>query len=373
MATLEAELQAESRRDHFLLKDLKKQINATLIPLQDALEQEQLVLEGLKEQRRRKSAALQEQIFERFTFLNAWGEEKSLGAVFSASALNPPPAGAGECAAPKLLQYAYRSGLQPVAMAEFWWGESPVGEIREHGNYYPACRGKCEPILGHMLQGLQVDANPVLNPTTHLELPVVYEDEFLLLVNKPAGLLSVPGKSDLDSVWLRIRRQYPQATGPLIVHRLDMATSGLLLLAKDMETYKDLQQQFLKRRVHKRYVALLDGLLSANSGIIDLPLRVDLDDRPRQMVCYEHGKPARTRWETIAQVKEQTRVHFYPITGRTHQLRVHAAHNQGLHTPILGDDLYGTAGERLCLHAESLRFTHPQTGTEMTFEVPAPF
>ena len=225
-----------------------------------------------------------------------------------------------------------------------------------------------------MLKGLDMEANPFQeNPAEGKTIEIVYEDEVLLVINKPAEFLSVPGKIISDSVYQRIKEMFPNATGPLIVHRLDMSTSGLMLIAKDEETYVKLQSQFIKRTIKKRYVAMLDGILEENEGFIDLPLRVDLDDRPRQLVCYEHGKPAQTKWEKIEVRNNQTLVNFYPITGRTHQLRVHASHELGLNTPIVGDDLYGKKANRLHLHAESLTFEHPETREQMTISVAPTF
>ena len=260
-------------------------------------------------------------------------------------------------------------------MAEFWWGQSPNSEVRQHKQFYPSCKSKCEPILmGHMLQDLEMEENPfIMNHAEGKDIEIVYEDEVMLAINKPTEFLSVPGKTISDSVYARIAAKYPDATGPLIVHRLDMSTSGLLLIAKDEETYVKLQSQFIKRTIKKRYVALLDGVLKEKEGFIDLPLRVDLDDRPRQLVCYEHGKQARTNWEVIEVKNNQTRVYFYPISGRTHQLRVHASHEMGLKTPIVGDDLYGTKANRLHLHAEQLIFSHPITKEIITVSTSADF
>ena len=324
----------------------------------------------LKEERRQKSAQLQQQLFEQYAFLNQYQELKSLGTIFNGN----PPAGAGECAAPKLLHYAFQHSLKPIAMAEFWWGQSPKSEVRKHQQFYPACTGKCEPILNHMLKGISLENNPFqTNPAVGKSLEIVYEDDHLVVVNKPAEFLSVPGKQITDSVWSRVKSLYPNATGPLIVHRLDMSTSGLLLIAKSGEIYKNLQAQFIKRKIKKRYVALLDGKLNESKGEINLPLRVDLDNRPNQIVCYEYGKPAQTLWEVIKRKENQTLVHFYPITGRTHQLRVHAAHQLGLNAPIVGDDLYGTKANRLHLHAESITFNHPITKETITLRVAADF
>jgi tRNA pseudouridine32 synthase/23S rRNA pseudouridine746 synthase len=231
--------------------------------------------------------------------------------------------------------------------------------------------GKCEPILKHMLNGIETDKNPFeINPANGKELEIIFEDEHIIAVNKPAEFLSVPGKKITDSVQSRIQSKFSNA---MIVHRLDMSTSGIILIGKNFESYKNLQAQFIKRKVKKRYVALLDGILTAKEGIIELPLRVDLDNRPNQIVCFEYGKPAKTEWKTIEIRNNQTLVHFYPITGRTHQLRVHAAHHLGLNCPIVGDDLYGTKANRLHLHAESITFIHPFSKEEMTIQVEIDF
>jgi tRNA pseudouridine32 synthase / 23S rRNA pseudouridine746 synthase len=259
-------------------------------------------------------------------------------------------------------------------MAEFWWGVSPKSEIRKHGQFYPACRGKCEPILAHMLDGLDVEKNPMLtNHAEGKEIEIIYEDDSILVINKPAEFLSVPGKNVEDSVLARIKNKLPEATGPLIVHRLDMSTSGLILIAKNKEVHKDLQNQFIERTVKKQYVALLEGIVSKDEGLIDLPLRVDLDNRPYQIVCYEYGKSAQTKWKVIERLNDQTKVNFYPITGRTHQLRVHAAHKFGLNTPIVGDDLYGSREKRLYLHAESIEFIHPVSKKTLKVQVEPDF
>lgn len=328
----------------------------------------------LKDERHRRSAELQHRLFARFRMLNAWGEVRDLNELFADTPQRVPPAGAGECAAPKLLQYAYVSGLRPVAMAEFWWGASPRGEVRRHGCYYPACRGKCGPILRHMLQGLDVDPNPLERPAAACGEPrVFWEDASLAVVCKPAGMLSVPGLGGGTSLLAWLRDRYPHATGPLLVHRLDMATSGLLLCAKTLDAYRRLQAQFCNRTVRKRYVALLDGAVAADEGVVELPMRADWEDRPRQRVCFEHGAPARTEYRVLSREGGVTRVALHPVTGRTHQLRVHASHPSGLDAPIVGDTLYGRGGNRLFLHAESLTFRHPFTGEELHFEFPADF
>ena len=360
--TVQKNLSKESQLESIQLKQMNHFWKSEITKAQQKLDAFQLKINQLKEERKAKSAALQQKLFEQYAFLNQFGESKSLGAIFEGN----PPASAGECAAPKLLHYAFAHQLKPIALAEFWWGQSPKSEIRKHGHFYPACTGKCKPILAHMLDGLELDDNPLLqNPAENKELTFLYDDEYLSVVHKPSEFLSVPGKSIQDSVYTRFKEKFHEASGPLIVHRLDMSTSGILVLAKSTEIYLNLQAQFMKRTVQKRYVALLSGKIEQDSGEINLPLRVDLDNRPNQLVCYQYGKPAKTQWKVIERRENTTLVHFHPITGRTHQLRVHAAHPEGLNTPIVGDDLYGTKADRLYLHAEALRFWHPVLGMEM--------
>ena len=356
-------------------KEEEARISAINVMLNHTNDNNQEIIEALKEERKQRSIALQQWIFEQFRLRNARGEEQDIYSIFTQTAHRNPPAGTGECAAPKLLQYAYLNNLQPLAMAEFWWGDSPKGEIRRHGHYYPACRHKCEPILSFMLQGLEVEPNPLLTSNTDAtQLETVYEDDYLLVVNKPAGMLSVPGKTGQASVLTLLQERYPDATGPILVHRLDMATSGLLLAAKDKDTHALLQKQFEGRTVKKRYIALLEGIPQAEpKGFIRLPLRPDFDNRPLQMVCYEYGKPAVTRYEIMDTENDRTRMAFYPETGRTHQLRVHAAHPEGLNCPIVGDPLYGQPADRLYLHAERLEFRHPITDKRMQLIKEAPF
>lgn len=370
-------LRQQSIKSNFLIKDMTKYWKYRIEAAETKVKQYLEEINELKTIRKNKSAALQQRLFDNYTFLNKDGESKSLSEIFEGNTLI---AGAGECAAPKLLQYAFLHDLKPIVMAEFWWGKAPNMEIRQHGNFYPACRGKCKPILGHMLKGMKIDDNPMLvNTAFGQKIKTVYEDEVLLIVNKPAEFLSVPGKNIEDSVQFRMQLKYPNATGPMTVHRLDMSTSGLMLIAKTKEVHAFLQQQFIKRRVKKRYVAVLDGIVEADEGIIDLPLRVDLNDRPRQLVCYEHGKKAVTKWKVIERKTcaktsvGKTRIHFFPITGRTHQLRVHAAHPKGLNLPIIGDDLYGKKANRLHLHAEWISFMHPVSREIMEVEIQADF
>jgi len=419
----QASLIRESQYQKAEYKRLEKEWKKRLEELETEVRHFDIEIERLKTERKERSAALQRKLFEQFRMLNAQGEVKDLYTIFEQTVQKVPPAGAGECALPKLLQYAYLHQLKPLAMAEFWWGDSPKNEIRHHGYYYPSCKGKCEPILQHMLQGLEIDENPLLNPVhEEEELEIVFEDEWLLVVNKPAGMLSVPGKvENRDSVYHRLKKKYPEATGPIIVHRLDMATSGLLLVAKTKEVHQDLQAQFANRSIKKRYVAVLDGTIikteketkpiaekailiaketvstkktakaerTGRTGRIELPLCLNPLDRPRQMVSSEHGKEAITEYQIISESeritsesentfnesnridesersinesRKYTRIIFYPLTGRTHQLRVHAAHPEGLGCPILGDELYGKKADRLYLHAEYIEFRHPIYG-----------
>ncbi|MGV0957856.1 pseudouridine synthase [Empedobacter falsenii] len=366
----EEDLIKQSLRDKYEFRVLSEKLDAEKQLLLNKINVFENEISSLKEERKTKSNSLQNQLFNQYQFLNKFKQEKGLLEIFSNTVFQQPPAAAGECAAPKLLQYAFQNDLEPICMAEFWWGDSPKSEVRKHGQFYPACTGKCEPILGHMLQGIELNENLLLKQNSTVEeLEILYQDDDLVVINKPEEFLSVPGIEIKDSVYLRIKHQFPLATGPIIVHRLDMSTSGILVLALNKESHKLLQQQFIKRKVHKRYIALLDGNIEHDNGFIDLPLRVDLDDRPRQMVCYEHGKTAQTKYEVITRKNNKTLVYFYPITGRTHQLRMHASHRLGLNAPIIGDDLYGKKANRLHLHAESLEFTHPKTKELMKFQV----
>jgi len=373
-SVLEEDLIRQSHRDQHEHAVLKAFWKDKLAAVQDRIDRQLAEIARLKNLRKSKSSALQQRIFQQYRFRNAEGREKSVLDIFRESRQMLPPAGAGECAAPKLLQYAYENGLRPVAMAEFWWGAAPVSEIRKHRHFYPACKGKCEPILSHMLKGLRVDPDPMLeNPAKGRAFGILYEDADIIVVDKPAEFLSVPGVHVRDSVYTRVLAMRPEIGGPVVVHRLDMSTSGILVLAKRKEAHRFVQDQFIRRTVEKRYVALLDGVIEHEEGLIDLPLRVDLDDRPRQLVCYRHGKPAQTRYRVVSVEDGRTRVHFFPLTGRTHQLRVHAAHPAGLDCPIVGDDLYGKRADRLCLHAGRIAFVHPSSGEKVEFEAEEPF
>jgi tRNA pseudouridine32 synthase/23S rRNA pseudouridine746 synthase len=370
---LTKKLMQDSYNDQFFYKELLEYYEAKSEKGGKEVVVFEVKIARLKKERKEKSNYLQQTLFSKYAFLNQQKELKNLLDIFNNPAIKSP-AGSGECSAPKLLQYAFANDLKPISMAEFWWGISPNSAVRQHKNYYPACQSRCKPILTHMLQGIRMDPNLLLeNLSEKQELKIIYEDDVLIVLNKPAEFLSVPGKEITDSVYNRIKEKYPTATGPLIVHRLDMSTSGILLLTKTKEANKVLQSQFINRTVKKRYVALLDGNLVENSGKIKLPLRVDLDDRPKQLVDFVHGKNAETDWEIIRREHGKTRVHFYPITGRTHQLRVHAAHKNGLNTPIFGDDLYGKKTNRLHLHAEFIEFFHPSTNEKISFTVDAEF
>lgn len=371
---LKKQLSRESVIEKLQLRDLKLHWEERIGIAQQRLNHLTSEITVLKDKRKTLSAALQKKLFEQYRFLNVDGIERDLNDLFVDTTRKVPPAGAGECAAPKLLQYAFKWGMKPLAMAEFWWGSSPKSEIRQHKNFYPACKGKCQPILEHMLEGVEMDENPLLsNPCEGKTVEIIYQDEDMAVVNKPAEFLSVPGKTIEDSVYLRMKQHFPKATGPLIVHRLDMSTSGLMVIALTHRANKSLQKQFIQRTVRKRYVALVEGLIEQDEGFINLPLRGDLDDRPRQLVCYQHGKPAETTWEVIERKHSRTKVYLYPKTGRTHQLRVHCAHTEGLHMPMVGDDLYGVKADRLHLHAELLALNHPITNELMRFQVEAEF
>ncbi len=367
----EALLVRESQQMKADLRRMRKSHADELAPLKKEVEALHREAERLRQERKRRSDALQRWLFSHFTVRNARGEDRQLLDIFATTSTPVPPSGAGECCAPKLLQYAYLHQLRPVSIAEFWWGASPVGILRRHLDYYPACRGKCLPILTHMLQGIDVDDN-LWEQAIEEEPEILYEDQWILVLSKPARMLSVPGKTGHQSVWSFVRRHCPDATGPLLVHRLDMATSGLLLAAKTKQAHQDLQAQFHHRTIEKTYVALLENALPPETpleGTICLPLSADPLDRPRQRVDHQRGKPSVTHYSTT----DRQRIYLQPKTGRTHQLRVHCAHPEGLGSPIKGDTLYGTPSTRLFLHAESLTFTHPVSGKRMTFHKEADF
>ena len=337
---------------------------------QERVEAMEAEIDKLKMLRRQKSDMLQKWLFDHFRMLNARGEERTLTDIFKNTTAKVPPSGAGECCAPKLLQHAYKHHLRPRCIAEFWWGKPMEGEVRQHLHFYPACRGKCLPILQHMLVGLEVE-EPLQAIPVEAAPAIIFEDEDILVVNKPHAILSVPGKTDATSVYDFAKRHCPQAEGPLIVHRLDMDTSGLMVIAKTKQAHQRLQAQFKNHSVEKTYVARLEAPLpkgKPRKGTINLPMRPDPTDRPRQLADPLKGKPAITNYEML----DESNVLLHPKTGRTHQLRVHCAHQQGLGTPIKGDPLYGSTADRLYLHAAILTFEHPTTKKRLTFESKPP-
>ena len=335
-------------------------------------------LEDLRRIRREMSENLQRWLFSQYKLLNYKGEEKTVLEIFYPQL---PPAATGDCCAPKLLQYAYSHGLKPLQLTEFWWGESPKQEIRHHLHFYPPCKGRCIPLMRWMLATTQTPLPS--SPGGEEIMGPIFEDSQLAVIVKPAGMLSVPGKTGEVSVYDIMRQRYPDSDSPLIVHRLDQATSGIMVIAKTLYAYHNLQKQFSEHTIEKRYVAVLEKQITPTQpprgeetilqrGEISLPLRPDLNDRPRQVVDYEHGKPAITKYEVVN--SEFPTVYLYPQTGRTHQLRVHCAHKDGLNNPILGDTLYGSKkAERLYLHADKITFTHPTTGERVTFSSHVPF
>lgn len=364
--TLEKELIKESLSDKHELKlySQEKLKKIELIQAQkDELTQE---LTSLKKERAQRSHQLHKVIYESYELLNIHGEKKELIHLFDGDF---PPAGTADCALPKLLQYAYKNGYRPLGFAEFWWGAPHRAQIRKHKNFYHACTGKCKPIMEHMLLDIPMEENPITNfSSKNLDFEIFYQDEDVILVDKPSGLLSVPGTVIKDSVYTRIKAAHPEYEGPIIIHRLDQDTSGIMILAKNESSYHHLQKQFMQRGIKKRYTALLDGTIEKVNGTIDLPLRLDLENRPMQLVDVDNGKKALTDYEVINVVKNKTLIHFYPKTGRTHQLRMHSAHHLGLNAPIIGDDFYGQKNSRLHLHASKIEFTHPRTNEKMVFE-----
>ena len=382
----EAVLIRESQFQKAELRRLKarwaKRIAEAEAPLLAAAE----AVERLKAKRRRRSDALQRWLFDHFVMLNSRGERRSLTEIFRPTPQHTPPSGAGECCAPKLLQYAFEHGLRPLSIAEFWRGRSPKMEVRHDGQYYPACRGKCKPILEWMLSGggLKVEGGGLKVEGGGLKVEggewkgesiIIHASHSYLVIDKPAGLLSVPGRTGEESVESLLRKVYPEA---YMVHRLDQDTSGLLVVALSSDAYHQLQRQFLMRTLHKRYIALVaprspEDLHVGKKGVVSLPLRPDVMDRPRQVVDFVHGKEAVTHYEVLAHEGDYVRLSLTPHTGRTHQLRMHCAHEEGLAAPIVGDRLYGKLAQRLCLHAAELAFDDPQTGKRVIFSSEAPF
>ena len=369
--TVAAELIRESQFQKAELRRLQKAYGEKVARAEEALHEVEQRIESLKSKRREMSDALQRWLFSQYRMLNARGEEKDLVDIFQDYKGTLPPAAAGDCCAPKLLQYAYQHHLKPVCMAEFWWGESPQAEIRHHLEYYPACRSRCLPILTWMMQGLDVDPNPQ-ECAAPQQLPIIYEDSEMWVVDKPSGMLSVPGKIKRESAYDILKARCGNGEEPFVVHRLDMETSGLLIFAKNGETQRWLQRLFEQRKVEKRYVALVEGILKKDNGTIDLPMRPNPLDRPRQVIDHEKGRKAVTRYEVIGIEDGKTRLALYPVTGRTHQLRVHCAHAEGLGHPIIGDQLYGHPAERLMLHCQHISITSP-SGKPLSFTAVTPF
>lgn len=361
------------KESQFLKAEMKRslaKVEEDLAGLKQEFEGKQNYIDSLRKERKERSLKLQDRLFEQFVITNARGETKTLLEIFSPA---KPPSGAGECCAPKLLQYAYTHQYKPICMAEFWWGNSPKTLIRRPGKFYPSCSSKCKPILSFMLQGLNVESNPLdYRFYTIDDLPIVYEDDDLWVVNKPSGMLSVPGNVSSVSVQSILQSEYPKLNVK-VAHRLDMSTSGLLLVAKREAVFTALQDMFSNREIKKRYLAILEGTVQNEKGRITLPLCPNIENRPYQMVSYENGKEAVTDYEVFKEENNQTWIWFYPQTGRTHQLRVHAAHPDGLNCAIKGDLLYGTASDRLYLQAQKIEFRHPKTHQLMVFELPVEF
>ena len=387
----EAEMVKESQFMKAELRRLKKSLSEKT-SLETEYEAYQADILSLKQLRKTLSDALQQWLFSQFRMQNHEGESKDLLEIFRDAALRDypqatiatsriaalkmvPPAGSGECCEPKLLQYAYSLGYKSLQMAMFWWGESPKEEIRHHLHFYPACNGKCKPILQWMLPASTFEPAAV-DLSLYNKVETLYEDREIAVIHKPEGLLSVPGKDAAQpSVYALMRSKYPEATGPLIVHRLDMSTSGVMMIAKTEFAYHRLQKAFLNHQIQKKYVAIISGKVIPEKGIISLPLMPDYLDRPRQIVDHEQGKEAITEYEVLEPVDDfHLRIALYPKTGRTHQLRVHCAHQEGLNAPILGDPLYGNEkAARLHLHAEEITFEHPLKGKKMTITRKADF
>ncbi|MBR5300366.1 MAG: RNA pseudouridine synthase [Bacteroidales bacterium] len=360
-----SELIRESQFEKAQLKRLKASWEEKICEARREITEIQDEIKNLKSRRAAMSDKLQKWIFSQYIVHNQNGEEKSIGEIFADLGLTPP-GGTGECAAPKLLEHAYRNGLKPLAMGEFWYGESPSTAVRTHGHFYPSCTSKCGPLLSFMMKGLEVEKDTQATA----EPIIIYEDAFLLAVDKPSGMPSVPGLDGRVSAYEFLCRTY---TDLHVIHRLDMDTSGLLLFAKTAEAAAHMQRQFEEHTIHKTYHAKLSAsesgkeLKAGDNGEISLPLSPDYDERPRQKVDHAQGKAALTRYEVISVSEDGTTdVAFHPHTGRTHQLRVHAAHTLGLGRPIVGDMLYGgSPASRLHLHASSITFRHPSAPSQL--------
>ncbi len=363
------DLALQSKELHIEFKKRKKELKNALEETCIALDQYKNRISEIEKMMKLQSDSMLEYIQNGYQFLNARGQLASLLELFANHQEGKPPSGAGDCAAPRLFQYAFQNKLKPIALAEFWWESEEKVELRYHKQYYPACRGKCLPILQHMLQGIEVD-KPRLRSDfdSQIKLRVIYQDQELLVIHKPEGLPSVRGTQGLISVQEILEMEYREEFIPYLIHRLDMDTSGILLIAKNKEFYISMQQLFARKKVKKRYLALVDGIVKKESGIINLPLTADIENRPRQKVDHELGKKAETIWKKVKVKDKKTVVQLFPTTGRTHQLRVHCAHSEGLGLSILGDDLYGKAADRLYLHAEYIGFFHPFHQNWMEFE-----
>lgn len=359
----------ESQFQKAELRRIKKRCADDIAVAENVVKDKEEEIIRLKKKRKDLSDSLQHWLFSQYDMLNARGERRNLCDIFAETPQGVPPSGAGDCCAPKLLQYAYLNGMTPLCMAEFWWGKSPKTEIRHHLHYYPACRSKCKPILGFMMQGLNVEPNPHDSEPDGSELKIMYVDESVIVVSKPSGMLSMPGNIKRRCVADCLIEEF--GNGYYVpAHRLDMDTSGLLVVARSADILQSLHRQFAGREVKKRYVAVLDGEVKKveRHGFIRLPLAADINDSLRQTVDYSKGKPSVTEYDIDRIENGKTYIKLYPHTGRTHQLRVHCAHSEGLATPILGDSLYGHPSEsRLMLHAEHITFIHPVTGKRMEF------
>ena len=358
---LDAELTRQSQFEKAEFKRASKKMQAEIDNLKRKIATKEQEIAALKDERKRRSNILQRWLFGRTKLHCADGTKESVWDIFMSADRGIPPAGAGECAAPKLLNYAFAQNLKPISMAEVWVGQSPKGEIRIDGGYYPACQTKCGPILKRMTRGMDVAENPLTTQDKHIK--VLYEDEWLIIVDKPAGLMTASDVTTQDTLMSRVKKMRTDVTGPGYVHRLDMATSGIVIVAKDKETHAAMQHLFETRQVKKVYVAIVEGSPKCTKGTISLPLIPNIEDRPRQMVDFVRGKEAITRYEVIGHSAGRSRLMLYPRTGRTHQLRIHMASPLGLGCPIVGDNLYGHLGERMLLHAYTVVFAHPWTDT----------
>ena len=358
---LAPELTRQSQFEKAELKRAREKMQAEIDSVKKQIATKEQQITALKDERKRRSNILQRWLFSRTKLHCADGAIESVWDIFRSANRGVPPAGSGECAAPKLLNYAFARNLKPISMAEIWVGRSPKGEIRIDGEYYPACQTKCGPILKRMTRGMNVAANPLTAQDKHMK--VLYEDEWLIIVDKPAGLMTASDDTAQDTLMSRVKKMRPDITGPGYVHRLDMATSGIVIVAKDKETHAAMQHLFETRQVKKVYVAMVEGSPRSIKGTISLPLIPNIEDRPRQMVDFVRGKEATTLYEVVGHSAGRIRLMLYPKTGRTHQLRIHMASPLGLGCPIVGDNLYGHLGERMLLHARMVEFTHPWTST----------